>query len=337
MGEAKWRAKNDPNFGKVPKNSSNSTPNMSDGFDWKGWAANYGFQPPQKTSDIYFDSNFDFDKYAKSGLEGTPERGLVISSPIIIKGNSLSSQGGLEDRLAWPTNNGIFIGPGPDEEYLESTGILVRPHMTFSGSGQLAEIAGQAHYSAFEKFDFASPGMWALASGENSFQWDKLQSGPVDGAVIQLLRAIPVPDREVPLAEVLEFRERRRDEALNLRQEIDNLSAAIRQSENPEAELAARQKQIEAACADLLKAGMAWKFPVRISDLKCGIEIDLGQVVQYAASGWAAGATFALPTVGAMVGGALSLVKITAAVKRQKILPRSTPYQYVYNFHKELF
>jgi hypothetical protein len=62
------------------------------------------------------------------------------------------------------------------------------------------------------------PGVWALSQGEKSLFLEHglglFSEG--SGMSLNLLRAIPIPAKDVPLNEILEFKEKRKDELLVL-------------------------------------------------------------------------------------------------------------------------
>ena len=190
MGEAKRRKDSEPNFGRIPKSPS--------------------------------------------------IRGLVVSPPIEIEGTSLRiKHSNLDpqelrfallfwDRLVWPSSRAIYISSGPDESFLEAEGVLTRPDYTINGDMAQGVLKGQIQ--AFLDLNRREPGAWALAQGENSLL---LRDGLVmegNGALVELHRAIPIPKHDVPLAEILEFRLKRRDELLLLRQQLESFVFEIESS-----------------------------------------------------------------------------------------------------------
>jgi hypothetical protein len=159
----------------------------------------------------------------------------------------------------------------PDEEFLEGVGFLIRPNYRFTGDW--AQGVAKMQIQAFADHDAREPGQWSLAQGENSlFLHDKLLE-PNAGALLELQHAIPIPDKDVPLNEVLEFKRRRDDELQRLRAELDGFIAAINQAEDKEAELQKRIATIDAACADALRVSREWQFPVRLTNLKASVEL----------------------------------------------------------------
>lgn len=276
-------------------------------------------------------------------------RGIVLSPPVTVQGNSLFIKNSdldpqelrmsllYFDELLLPQNNVIYMETGPDLIVLIEQSVLKTKKVLYQGSGDMAEIFANMHIQTFRQLDAQEPGKWSLATGENSFNWDCLPAGTVDGYKLDLLSAIPVPDKEVPFAEILEFKLKRKDELLALRVELDNLGSRIIASGNAENEIKICGLYIQKACTDLLITGKEWRFPIRIADAKCSFEVNVGQLVGAAGLGAMVAQSFAMPTVGALIGGALSALKITADLKRQPVMPRSSPYQYVYSFHNELY
>ena len=282
-------------------------------------------------------------------------RGIVVSSPVNLDGPSFSLQGGFDsqelrhwllfwDELAWPTSNLIHVEGGPDEKFLEEAGVLTRPRVHLAGTFAGSSIVSEPHLGVFKRLDEAEPGKWSLATGERSFNWTQMPLTDTNAAVLELHRAIPVPNQDVPLAEVLEFKQRRRDEVKRLRAEIDVYVAAVHAAGEPRFVLNAKAADIERACADLLRVGHEWKYPVRLTDLKASIEFKPGEVILAAIEVGALG-HFALDmgTVGALLGGILGVtlksgLKLSGSLqKSERLSPRTSPFQYAHSFHEELF
>ena len=110
---------------------------------------------------------------------GVPKRGLVLSCPIEIQGNRLLLKSSnldpqelrfallFWDKLVWPSSRALHIASGPDEQFLESEGVLSRPSFTFNGD--IAQGMAMTQIAAFSQLDQIEPGVWAIAQGENSF------------------------------------------------------------------------------------------------------------------------------------------------------------------------
>jgi hypothetical protein len=286
---------------------------------------------------------------------GRRKRGLVVSPPIEIDGSRLFVRSSaldpqelrsatlFWDRLVWPSSRAIHFGSGPDEQFLESAGILSRPDYTVDGDG--AQGIAFGFVQAFVDRDRQEPGLWSLAQGENSLLLRT--HGFAAGNAIQLTlhRAIPVPDKDVPLAEVLEFKQRRDAELLALRVEIDSMVAAVGAAEAGAQALAAQIAKVDKACADALRVGAEWQFPIRLMNLRTSGEIRPLAALAVGIAAFAGPMEFGLPTsaavltgiAGAAVSNASALKLSYDGIEFRPLRPRQGPWRYVYNFHKELF
>jgi hypothetical protein len=293
-------------------------------------------------------------------------RGLIVSAPFEIKGSSLTIRSFnldpqelrfsllLFDQIVWPRMPIPPMPPPPpggyprnmramistshsrDEEFLERAGFLTRPNYMFMGD--MAQGVAKMQIQAFADHDAREPGQWSLAQGENSFfLHDKLLE-PDAGALLELQRAIPIPDKDVPLNEVLEFKRRRNDELQRLRAELDGFIATINQAEDKEAELQKHIATIDAACADALRVSHEWQFPVRLTNFKASF--DLRPIVTAIAGSASYILASELRLSAAILGAAVATapaLKLAGDFGWRGLKRRLGPYCYVYQFHNELF
>jgi hypothetical protein len=274
-------------------------------------------------------------------------RGLVVSCPLKIAGSSVEWRSIFLDpqelrfsllfweKLAWPISHVVRVDGGPDEQFLEQIGILLRPR--YGILGDVAKVIAQTQVRAFLDLESHEPGSWALAQGENPFllQDEILEVGR--GALVHLHRAIPVPDKDVPLNDILEFRMKRRDELLLLRHEIDSFFTSINNAADKEFELRRHIWAIDTACAAILKVAKEWNFPLRLADLRSSFELRPFAALMAGVGGWTWGAEYEMPLMGAALGVAASSLKVSKDFGMAKIKMRSSPYRYVYRFHEEIF
>jgi hypothetical protein len=292
---------------------------------------------------------------AKDPSFGKPKRGLIVSCPMAIDGARLTiKSSSLDpqelrssllyfDKLAWPTNKAIHVGgSGPDVDFLSAAKVLELPHVTLIGSfGVEAVVFAQAQ--ALRDLDEKNPGTWAIAQGENSLLVKNGTLTDKGGLALELYRAVPVPDKDVPLNEILEFRLKRYDELQALRNEIDRLVSEINASEDPKATIEDVLYRIDRECSAAIRVCSEWQFPVRLSSLKTSFDLKpfamvrdgLGAYVGATALGTTAVLTAAL--VGAAAAAATVSLKITPDFGWRGLKDRSSPYRYVSRFHKELF
>ncbi|WP_155122665.1 DUF6236 family protein [Burkholderia ubonensis] len=287
-----------------------------------------------------------FGKVPKNGA--SQSRGIVVSCPMIIDGGNVTATSSSLDpqelrfallfweKLAWPTTSAIHFASDADAEFLENAGVLSRPQYSFNGTG--GSILARAQLQAFADLNNREPGAWAIAQGENSLILKSDTMRPENGAYVELHRAIPIPTTDVPLNEILEFRERRRDELLVLRRELDTFVSEIESAENHVEALTNHVASIDAACADLLKLGREWQFPVRLSNIKASVSLGVRTLVPAFGAGWAAGISYGMPAaiVAAGMAGAACSLELKADISLRAIKRPMSPFRYAYRAHEEL-
>lgn len=275
---------------------------------------------------------------------GHAKRGLVVSPPIEIHGSSVNiKKSQLDpqelrfsllfwDRLVWPSSRAIRMASGPDEVFLERSGVLTRPEMPISGD--IAQSVAQSQIQAFLALDRAEPGAWSLAQGENSLLIKDGVLHEGNGAFVELHRAIPVPQHDVSLDDILQFRVQRYPELTALRTALDDfikdLNAAGAGS------LPECVSKVDAACADALKVSKEWRFPVRLANVKASLDLRPFASIAAGVLGWEVGATYGMPLASALLFGAGASFKIGGDFGVQGIRPRQGPYRYVARIHQEL-
>lgn len=282
-------------------------------------------------------------------------KGLVVSNPIEIQGTSLfAKSSNLDvqelraallywDKLVWPSSRMVYFSSGPDEQFLEDAGVLSRPSYSFNGD--VAQGMAKTQIMAFQELDSREPGKWSLAQGQNSFLLLDGQLVNGKSAEVELVRAIPVPNKDVPLADILEFKAKRHDELMHLRSEIDGLFAQIGAADDPKAKLEENVRKVDVACADVLRLGKEWHFPMRLTNFKPTYEVRPLVTLIGGIGGFGAAQSVGLPVTGAILAGMGAAATATApAVKWsfdgfewRGLRPRLGPYRYVYHFHNEVF
>lgn len=286
------------------------------------------------------------------------QKGIVLCCPTIVDGHQLSMPGQvcidpqelrcatlLWDKAAWPDNNIVGIADDPDTSFLREIGFLTRPDVRVEMNGSMAELFVAAHLKGFQQLEESEPGAWSLAQGATALM---IRNGVVieaGNAQLTLTNAIPVPDKDVPLAEVLEFKERRKDELTLMRQNIDELLVQAGMADNPEDGLREAVALVDNACADAIRVGAEWQFPVRLTNLKTSYKVRPFQTLAGALTGAFGGQIAHLSTSQAVLAGLAGAAAATAPMLEfsfdgfdwRGLRPRQGPYRYVYSFHRELF
>lgn len=275
-------------------------------------------------------------------------RGLIISAPIVIDGDSFIFKGGLDpedlrfslffwDRLSWPQSAGIAIGSCPSASYLESAGILERPSFFFNGNQTKAHVRG--YLSTLEQYEHTQPGMWTFGSGANSIQGDHTLFTENNGTLIELQRCIPIPQRDVPLAEILEFRQRRRDELLLFRLYLDDIASEIISTSDSVDALNRAQKKLDETCRNLIKVTREWRVPIYLTNFRASFNLDLGKAASSAFKTWSAlgvmGLSGTTAEIGAIAAGINSQISIKSDVALRQFRRKTSPFKYAYSIEQE--
>lgn len=279
--------------------------------------------------------------------------GLVISNPILVDGGQVRFTSGLDaqelrysllfwDRLVWPDNNLLSSGTDPEAEFLINSKILTRPKIIFQGRVSGADLVMKVQLDSFLEREAAEPGRWTLAQGEKTFLVRNRAFSSNGGTLFNLIGAIPVPDKDVPLEEILEFKRKRRDELLTLRIAIDGFVNEIHQSGDSVDAVRAATSKVEMSCLDAIKVTSESRLPFRLLDTKLSYSLDFAK---FFGAGFAAEALSSISNLqgvtahlAAMGGAALAAasIKLEGGIKFERENKRH-PFRYVSSFHRELF
>ncbi|MGA4453374.1 DUF6236 family protein [Pseudomonas fortuita] len=278
-------------------------------------------------------------------------RGLIISNPLILRGNTIVKSSPLDlqdlrsslmywDRLALPLNNQVGSASIPDVDYLESSGVLYKPRFTSFGKSELEKWLVNVQLATLAEYEKNEQGVWSISGGKNSIVSENLNQ--TDGTMIQLLNAVPVPGENVPLAEILEFKTKRRDQLLAFREHFESLSAKVANAPDSVDELAKVLREVDLACSDLLKTTREWGYPVKIANTHASFNIDILKAAETANEvyDFLSNNPIGLSTTSnilAAAGAALaSQFKVGADIKFQGIKRPKSPYKYAYLVQRDL-
>jgi hypothetical protein len=270
-------------------------------------------------------------------------RGLVVSPSIEISGGAIHIKSAdldpqevrsnllFWDKLDFPDQNMIHFGLSKDSEFLLKSGILQRTHVTLTGTWDGAAALRSAHLAAFAFLDKSEPGLWSLATGAHSMSF---HDGDLDvgrGALVRLYNAIPIPDKSVPLADILEFRSKRKDEMTAFRIHLEAVyQRVINAGDGPLAwntEIDALQRSI----SDHIKVSYESKLRLCLADISA--ELNLVTIGMTMLSARAVGLPL-VPSIATGLAAGISL-NIGSALKRRKAV--ATPFRYVTSYHQKLF
>ncbi|UES58499.1 hypothetical protein GFK91_24435 [Roseibium aggregatum] len=277
------------------------------------------------------------------------KRGLIVTSPMEIDGTKLYLRDSelhpheirtavlFWDHIVSPKNAIFDFELGADAEFLTSAGILERPEYFFPGDQAQATLKGVL--KAFNDLEKQHPGQWAIAQGENGL----LVAGGAElfqnrGLQVSLHKAIPVPDFDVPLEELLRFKENRKTELQRLRLELDQLYFKVHEATDQPLMLNSVLSEIDLACHDLLKVGSESRIKMMLSDWKMSLNVNLKTTWPVLAGIIAT--QFGMPKVEGLLAGAAGALAGIISFKRDFALgndtSRSSPYRYIQSYYRDL-
>lgn len=239
------------------------------------------------------------------------------------------------DRLVSPVNVAIEFADTVEMQFLQQVGFLDKP--VFSElSGDLSEIVRRSYLDCYQKLEAENPGTWALASGSDGLDIGSSAFGQTRGAMVSLYNAVPIPSRDVPLEEVLEFKFRRQDEVLSFNDEIDGFYENWVNSSDLEHNLRRAKLRIEKACSDLVRVARENKNPFKRSNWKVSYSLNpiaaygaynaIEKIPNLASIPWAS-------EIAALTGAAFTFGRDFGPVSKDI---RSSPYLYSVSIDQEL-
>ena len=182
------------------------------------------------------------------------------------------------DEIDYPSNALIHIS-SPEVDYLEQTGKLKRTHVRFQGSisSGKGEFFIQAQEAAFRKNQNEEPGCWTIAQLANIPFYTQQNTGI--GIEIELYDMLPVPSTDTPLADILEFKEKRQDELIAFRCYMDEINEKIINSKDIPRTRNTQMTRIELALKDIDKTLKESKIKRVTTHLKNIINTDFSGIV----------------------------------------------------------
>lgn len=272
------------------------------------------------------------------------ERGLVVSPPlkIIDGGKGFITLGGLDpqqlrfqllfwDRLAFPRHPFVEFGLGPDAGFLQKKGILSRTFVDVPG-GLGGVIFTQAHYECFRKLDAANPGQWSLGSLDGDVEVIPAASRENRrGILVKLVNAIPVPDRDVPLEDILQFKEKRKDELAALRIHLEDVYQSVLEASDAALKLETELIRMQKSIADHLKVSREWGVKLKLADLTANLNV--AGTLTTAFTSYSMG----LPLLQSLVTALPAALSVDAGVGLTGRKVTSTPFRYISSIHKTLY
>lgn len=201
-----------------------------------------------------------------------------------------------------------------NEDELVKCGVLtkVNYHTPIMHSADLPQLSLEAQFAVVDHLRRYEPGTdWRIHQLENNnlLPKDRILGMPEKETIkLELLGLLPVPQGNVPLHDILEFKKRRHPELEALHSYCDDLYLEVLNSADPDLQRARNFCKLKKAIEDLDKINnQGWQSPIKFN-LDISSEFDISNI----RAGYAAllGSTQSpMPLTTAIIGGALSVAE----------------------------
>jgi hypothetical protein len=238
------------------------------------------------------------------------------------------------DEIDYPENDSIHFATGPDLQFLidakaakRSLVVLKRPI-----SAKFHEFFLLTQQIVFEKYEKESPGLWSLAQLSTTPHF--IGSNPAAVSVeYELWNMLPVPTRDVPLNDILEFKTKRHDELVALQIHLNEMYQSIICSVDlPRAkntQLAKLEMDLKAIDRTLSES----KIRKSVTSLRDFITGDFANFAGVGVTGVATSIGMSLVTAGIVGAGVTFALRL---VRSPKVPKDAHPLTYVSSIRKEL-
>lgn len=234
------------------------------------------------------------------------------------------------DRIVVPWTGLIEVEWGEDIDCLIAKGAIEERRIPGS-PGSTSEVMKDGRLWLFETMEAQEPGAWAVGTG--SFEDEISIDHKVRGLRVSLVNALPVPDQEVPLDDILAFRSVAQDEREALMSHLDELYLSI--ANEPDRPLAERYaiSKLARGARDILRRTEEQKFPYRLANLTADFNL-LGASLA-ASTSIALGASWPQIVGNSVLAGASITVGRTLGLIATR--PAPTPFKYIVSYSKDVF
>lgn len=282
-------------------------------------------------------------------------RGLVIIPEFEGNETSLNTSMGINpnklrqyllywDKIDFPKNNMIYIESSPEVKYLENANILQRTEYKGTNNGLIKMNANfylDMQIYAFNKNNNNKNGeIWSIAQCGKNIELPLENSIKAKTLQVELYNSIPVPNSEVSLEDILDFKEHRYDELQEFRIIMDEMYLSIINSTDKDFTKNMAIEKFQNKLIDLDKIMNESKIERIKNNIK--VSLDISGLITSGITvfeGYKYGNMVGKPITGALLGLITpSILKISyeCTLKPKKIPTNLKDYAYLYYQNKEL-
>jgi hypothetical protein len=220
------------------------------------------------------------------------------------------------DKVVIPGNNMVYIAV-PEEDELIASQAIVRPKVQFHGTyqgNQFTEAILGCQAIVAEKLMQDKTVDWVIHQIGDSLTLPPNFVTQRDTIRVTLVNVLPVPNAEIPIQEILKFKQNRKDELTELHDSIDELYFEVLNS--PDKSLATKKAvlRFQSAIQNIDKTAHEGFKKTRKYDLSVELNLDGKDIIAGASAGTLIGffgGGFSIP-IAAVIGAVVPMIKINA-------------------------
>jgi hypothetical protein len=272
------------------------------------------------------------------------KKGIVISPKFQPLPNGIKFDGDIDasdlrkyllywDEIVLAENNIVVIRSN-DFNYLVSAGVAKKERIIFTGSFKIdSGLMIVSQQAAWAQREQAEPGVWSIAqSSYLPYFVDGVNKSVIE---FELYNVPPIPSEDVPLNDILEFKQRRKDELLAFRVHLDELYQSVLSAENTQSAKNAALIKINIALSAINKTLEESNIRKGISSLRSTIQSDFSGIIGTAlAAGTISNFLQMTPVVAGLAGGGFYLAVKTLIAPN--VIAQNKPFNYIKSSIKEI-
>ena len=240
------------------------------------------------------------------------------------------------DRIDFPTNN-IIHCTSNDIDYLESLNLLQRTKYNCSCNGiiNMEELFLNAQIQALNNNNLNKNERWTLGQGNLNLLLPKDEVERKNTLILDLYNSLPIPATDVPLDDIINFKEKRRDELMEFRNSMDKIYLSIINSGDIDISKSVAIKDLEKKIIAINKVMNESKIKKLLGSVK--VNIDINSLIM-GGPGYIIGKETGNSIMLASLGLAASSIKLRID---KQLIPKHIPdnlsdFAYLYYSQKEL-
>jgi hypothetical protein len=244
------------------------------------------------------------------------------------------------DKIDIPKNNLMSTVLSNDCEFLASEGVLQRTHIEYPVEKQKFDATRELRETQFKVLrenQKRKDQRWSMANNGYSIGLPRNDRTKNDSLRLDLSNVLPVPTNDVPLADILGFKDRHEDELQALRIEIDSMYDAFMSSGDVESALDTQKAKLTRAVSDINKAVNSKWYSKIMSSVT--IKFDVRNAVIGGSAASLANAPLAIdPVILGAIGALVSSIKVslTPSSTSSSFPQMNRDYSYLYSLGKEI-